>query len=264
MNATMQGSTAAISDSGMVPVSKSVDSKGTAVFMAARALFAEFGKVDNNPTRVILGFVSGGMTVGEYDQAEAQALSMAKATDDASGWKPAEGAKGRDKYGPKQSSMATQASQRRQVFGAAKLSLASIISVPDSGIVNPDTYPAFSVAVKKARDFLNEQGLTWDGKARADVAQAKENDQEFKARYRAEEQARKETPKEAGETYNEWEQRCKAIAKDVLNDMAVAEHKAKVDKVVKALMEKHGAEFCEDVLSALAEALGFEEEESPV
>ena len=128
MSATIQGSMSAIADAGMVPISKQ-EPKPTSVQNAARALFAEFGKVDNNPTRVILGLVSSGLTCGEYDMAEQQALAMAKATDEASGWKPAPDAKGRDKYGPKQSSMASAASNRRQVFGAAKLNMNAILSL---------------------------------------------------------------------------------------------------------------------------------------
>ena len=251
-----------IANVGMVPISKQ-EPKPTSVQNAARALFAEFGKVDNNPTRVILGLVSSGLACGEYDQAEQQALAMAKATDEASGWKPAADAKGRDKYGPKQSSMASAASNRRQVFGAAKLNMNAIISVPDSGIVNPDTYPAFSVAYKKAREFLSDQGLTWDGKARADVDQAKAHDQAFKAQYKAEEQARKETPKEPGETYQEWEHRCRAIAKDILQSV---EDKARADavaKIVASLMEKHGAEMCEAIADGLLKACGYSEEEAP-
>jgi len=263
MNATMQGSTATICDAGAVPINKG-QPKSMDVQNAARQLFAEFGKVDNNPTRIILGFVSSGMTCGEYDQAEQAALSMAKQADEKIGWTPPANAKGRDKYGPKQSSMATSASNRRQVFGAAKLNMGSVISVPESGIVNPDTYPAFSQAYKKASAFLKEQGLTWDGKQRTEVEQAKIHDHEFKAQYKAEEKARKETPKEAGETYHEWEARCKAIAKDILGEAAQQEQQDKANTIVKALIEKHGADMCELIFASLAEALGFEEEEAPV
>jgi hypothetical protein len=63
-----------------------------------------------------------------------------------------------------QSTLATVASQCRQVFGACKIDPESIVSAtPDGAVVNSDLFPNWSKAFEKARAFLADKGVDWTG-----------------------------------------------------------------------------------------------------
>ena len=220
------------------PMSKAAPAH-MSVQAAARALFAEFGNVDNRPTRTIVGLAQSGMTCAEYDEAEQQAIGMAKAADTASGWQPPADAKGRAKYGPKQSSMATQASYRRQVFGAARLNLTCIVSIPESGIVNPDTFPSFMAAYKAASAWLKNQGIDWQGRATDDLRREKEQRQETAAYREARDQVEKDMPQKPGESIGEWQAR---IADTIAATIASNADKAR-DKAIRAAAAKIVEQF---------------------
>jgi len=249
-----------IASVGMVPMAKS-EPKHHNIHQAAATLFAVFGKLDNTQTRTVLTMVSEGFTCQEYDSVEQECIKMAEKADEMAGWKPAPDAKGADKYGPRKKSMMAQASARRQVFGAAKMQLTAIVSVPDNGVINPDLLPTFTEATKRARAFLNSQGVTWDGRKKDEVKQAAENNAEFKAQYKAEEKARKETPRDPGETYQEWEYRCKTIAKDMLAEAMDKQRADLVAKIAADLVKKHGQELAADIAAKVLELCGYTEEE---
>jgi len=236
---------------GLQPIQKPTQSAGQAVGNAARQLFATFGIVENTTTQCVVSLALSGMTCEEYDAAEGMALKMAAAADSAAGFTPAKDAKGRDKYGPKQSSMATQASWRRQVFGAARLNLQSIVSIPDSGIVNPDTYPVFSKAVNLAREYLKNAGVDWRGVPNEQQRAAREAKKTGKAYADAREQAEKAHPMQPGETIGQWQARISPIVEDILTMSAMEAREAEVAKIVKSIIDKHGQALALDVAAAL-------------
>ena len=213
------------------------------VQQAARALFSTFGNSDNRPTRCIVGLAQSGMTPEEYDDAEAQAIGMAKAADTASGWNPPSDAKGRAKYGPKQNSMASQASNRRQIFGAARLNLSAIVSVPESGIVNPDTFPSFAAAYKSAAEWLKKQGIDWKGRPTEDLRREKETKQATAAYAAARAAVEKDHPMHPGETIGQWQERINPLIEPRIKDeQDKAQDKAVKDMAAK-LIKEHGATF---------------------
>lgn len=220
---------------------------------AARALFATFGIVENTTTRTVVELALSGMTCDEYDNAEKQAGIMAQQADKAAGWTPPADAKGRAKYGPKQSSMATQASNRRQIFGAARLNLAAIVSVPESGIVNPDTFPAFSVAYNKAKTYLKENGIDWTGRATEDARRDRETKAETQAYAKARADVEARFPMQPGETIGQWQSRISDTIEETLVAMQDKEHLAAVKKMAEKVLKEHGKLFALDLAEMLCQ-----------
>jgi len=147
------------------------------VVNAAHVLVAQFGQPESTQSRTkAIWTMATQLSVSEFSTAMEKALDQAKANDKAAGFTPASDAKGRDKYGPMQSTLATVASQCRQVFGACKIDPESIVSAtPDGAVVNSDLFPNWSKAYEKARAFLQEKGVDWTGNTLSDVKQARKN-----------------------------------------------------------------------------------------
>ena len=142
---------------------------------AAHILVAQFAQPESTQSRTrAIWTMATMLTVAEFTQAMDKALDQAKANDKAAGFIPASDAKGRDKYGPMQSTLATVASQCRQVFGACKIDPESIVSAtPDGAVVNPDLFPNWSKAYEKARAFLTDKGIDWTGNPVSEVKAAR-------------------------------------------------------------------------------------------
>lgn len=229
-----------------------------AVGNAARQLFAVFGNTDNKTTRCVVELALSAMTFTEYDQAEKGALAMAASADKASGWVVPENAKGRDKYGPKQSSMATQASMRRQLFGAAKMNPACIVSIAPNGLINFDTLPTFVKAVDKARAFLNEQGVDWQGQKTDDLRKQRDNKADNKAWAAARAVAEEQVVRQPGEPYAMWQARVTEAMADIRAEMDDEAAKEKADKLAQAFIDKHGVNVAELTAKAILAKLGYE------
>jgi hypothetical protein len=142
---------------------------------AANVLVQQFAQPESTQARTrSIWTMATTLTVAEFQDAMTRALAQAAANDKAAGFIPASTAKGRDKYGPMQSTLATVASQCRQVFGACKIDPESIVSAtPDGAVVNPDLFPNWSKAYEKARAFLADKGVDWTGKPVSEVKAAR-------------------------------------------------------------------------------------------
>ncbi len=142
---------------------------------AAHVLVAQFAQPESTQARTrAIWEMALSLTVAEFQDAMTRALTQAAANDKAAGFVPASTAKGRDKYGPMQSTLATVASQCRQVFGACKIDPESIVSAtPDGAVVNPDLFPNWSKAYEKARAFLADKGIDWTGNTVSEVKAAR-------------------------------------------------------------------------------------------
>jgi hypothetical protein len=233
---------------GMLSPMTGTSPKNSAVSNAAKQLFDVFSLGENKTTRTVVELSLSGMTCQEYNEAEKGAIALAASVDRLSGWVVKEGVKGRSAYGPKQSSMASQASQRRQIFGASRLNLSCIVSVPDSGLVNFDTLPSFVVALNNSRAYLKANGLDWTGQRSDDLRQQRADKNDSKARSAAREQAEEDNPRAQGEDYKAWQLRILEIADDVLVEMEEKEQTEKAMKVAKSLLEKYGVGFCQIIM----------------
>jgi hypothetical protein len=142
---------------------------------AAHVLVAQFAQPESTQSRTrAIWEMALSLTVAEFQDAMTRALAQAAANDKAAGFTPGPAAKGRDKYGPMQSTLATVASQCRQVFGACKIDPESIVSAtPDGAVVNPDLFPNWSKAYEKARAFLTEKGIDWTGNPVSEIKAAR-------------------------------------------------------------------------------------------
>ena len=146
---------------------------------AAHVLVQQFSEPESTQSRTrSVWQMARELTCAEFDDAMTRALAQAASMDKASGWKPAPDAKGRDKYGPRQSTLATVASQCRQVFGASKIEPELFVSTPDGAVVNSDLFPNWSNAYRKAAEYLKDKGINWQGSPLSAEKQARQNKRE--------------------------------------------------------------------------------------
>lgn len=237
------------------------------VAQAAHTLVAQFAQPESTQQRTLaIWTMAQSLTVAEFSDAMTRALAQAAANDKAAGFVPASAAKGRDKYGPMQSTLATVASQCRQVFGACKIDPESIVSAtPDGAVVNPDLFPNWSKAYEKARAFLAEKGIDWTGNTLSDVKQARKakakraDDADVMAEVMA------AHPQQAGESMADYMVR---IADDV-EEASQAKHQAKMaeaaTKELTRLIKVYGDDVA-DILEAMVKRHNImaEGEEAPM
>jgi hypothetical protein len=173
---------------------------------AAHVLVAQFAQPESTQSRTrAIWTMATMLTVSEFTQAMDKALEQAKANDKAAGFTPASDAKGRDKYGPMQSTLATVASQCRQVFGACKIDPESIVSAtPDGAVVNPDLFPNWSKAYEKARAFLADKGVDWTGNPVSEVKAARKAKAKRAASDGVEKQVKAQHPQMPGESMAQY------------------------------------------------------------
>lgn len=248
---------------GAQPFTKSED-KNNAVVQAGLAITAAFGRIDNSLTRCVFNLAMSPLTCAEYAQAETWAINNAKQTDQLAGWQAPEGAKGAQKYGPRQLSMSAQASMRRQLFGALKLNLDAIVSVPDSGVINPDTLPTFVEAVRKAREYLDANKIKWDGSPKLSAKESATNDADNEAWDQARKRTMQENPRQKGETIEDYQARINEAVVSHLEDIKAQAEAKRIAKLVDKVMALVGTD-AEAVATAMLEKLGYTEqqEEAP-
>lgn len=252
-NATLAGSTGAISDAAMQPMAKAtiVHTLHTAV---AAGMLSEFGQpiTDGNKVQTLHTWAVDGLTPAEFDSCLTDALGAAKTADNAAGFKPAADAKGKGKYGPRQSTLASRASEMRQVFGCLRLYPDALVKPGPNGLINPDTYPAFARAFAIARDTLKAEGVTWEGvqvetlKQGKATAQAAETATAIKAR------AQSNNPMKAGETLGDYATRLASMdaegeARKQLENEGVQQL---ARKLADTMLEKHDATIVRAILTA--------------
>ena len=233
---------------------------------AAHILVAQFAQPESTQSRTrAIWTMATMLTVTEFSQAMDKALETAKANDKAAGFTPASDAKGRDKYGPMQSTLATVASQCRQVFGACKIDPESIVSAtPDGAVVNSDLFPNWSKAYEKARAFLTEKGIDWTGNPVAEVKAARKakakraDDADVMAEVMA------AHPQQAGESMADYMVRIAddvASASDARHAKMVAE---KAQKELERLIKVYGDSVADILEAMVIRHNAMNGEESPV
>ena len=236
----------------IAPAEQSQKPQPQPVADAAHILVAQFAQPERTQSRTrAIWTMATMLTVAEFSQAMDKALETAKANDKAAGFIPASDAKGRDKYGPMQSTLATVASQCRQVFGACKIDPESIVSAtPDGAVVNPDLFPNWSKAYELARSFLTEKGVDWTGNPVSEVKAARKakakraDDADVMAEVMA------AHPQQAGESMADYMVRIAddvASASDARHAKMVAE---KAQKELERLIKVYGDDVA-DILEAM-------------
>lgn len=151
--ATVSGSMAAIHEGGLTPVAAASAGFNTGKPLAGLSLFEAYTSAASSDIRTttIANLVAEGLSCSEFDEAVKQAIAQGAAADKMAGFAPPEGAKGRDKYGPKQNTMVQRATEMRQIFGYLKQT-------------NPAMHAGgYLETLKVARNWLSDKGVTWDG-----------------------------------------------------------------------------------------------------
>jgi len=196
--------------------------KPTAGFTLFEA-FAISAQVDAR-TQALVSLAKDGLSIQEFDIAVALSISHAKAADELAGFKAPEGAKGRDKYGPKQNTMVQRATEMRQIFGYLKLTHAEMHA------------GGYLETLKTARTYLKEKKVDWKG-----APLPTDSDKAKKARLEGLEAARKQAlvdvQQEDEETAGAYFERVEAHAKKLIEEAAVKENEAKIIKVCEGLVK---------------------------
>lgn len=234
---------------------------------AANVLVQQFAQPESTQARTrAIWTMATMLTVAEFQDAMNKALDQAKANDKAAGFIPASDAKGRDKYGPMQSTLATVASQCRQVFGACKIDPESIVSAtPDGAVVNPDLFPNWSKAYEKARAFLADKGIDWTGNTLSDKEQARKNKKASADDAEIEAAVKAKHPKAMGESLADYNTRIAPFMDEAEAEFMEKRIQTTAEKEFKKLCEKYPDTYSE-ILASMVELNNqkAEQEEAPM
>jgi len=239
----------------------SANKQATTHAQIAIELLDQFGQAESTQKRVeaLFYMAADGLTCEEFDACMSDALLRAKAVDKSLGWQPAKDAKGRDLYGPRQSSLASNASNARQVFGCFKVSPESIVKPGPSGVMHSDLFPVFSQAYKLAVAELNRLKVNWKGQAISVMEQAAKAKKEHANAVDIETAAKLANPQQPGETIEQWESRIEALLPDYVQQAQEATADNAGAKLFKSLVKKYGDEkLVEAILIAALKSAGFE------
>lgn len=245
------GSLGEVHDFAMVPMQSSGSSLAVGKIKIVADLYAAFADTSADTKRVSVVF--GAAKLEGFDsEALADNLKAAcKMADDADireGFKPAEGATGQAKYGPRRSSMNARSSEIRQLFGA----------LTNGASLSPEM--GWAKAVKEARTYLKESGIQWDGakalsgeekNAKADLALSKSVRDEWMENH----------PQKAGESIRQYTERMLQACEILVVEAQQVENQKTLQKAADKLVEKHGIAFCGDLALLLAEMFNKSVEE---
>ena len=232
---------------------------------AAHVLVSQFSEPESTQSRTrSVWQMARELTCAEFDQAMGKALESAASMDKASGWKPAPDAKGRDKYGPRQSTLATVASQCRQVFGASKIEPELFVSTPDGGVVNSDLFPNWSNAYQKARDYLKDKGITWQGSPLSAEKQARQNKREASENADIFNAVSAQHPKAMGESMADYMARIAPMMDAAADDAHTAKVTESATKELTRLIKVYGDNVADILEAMVIRHNAMQGEESPV
>ena len=173
---------------------------------------------------------------------------MADEIDKASGFVKDE----KRRYGPKRNSLNTQASERRQVFGAIRQGgVETIVSVPESGTVNYDTLPAWQGALAQARAYLKNKGVDWQGEASEDKRKHREQKADKRLWDQARDMAEAQHPMQPGETWGQWQARVNEHTNDIRAELDDAEQTRMLKKQAEKLFAEYGSMGCLELAEML-------------
>lgn len=209
---------------------------------AAHELVAQFAIPESTQARTRAIFnMAKILTCDQFDLAMKAALKEAEDIDTKTGWKAPEGVTGRKAYGPRKSSLATLASQCRQVFGAFKIDPEFLI--PEKGQGNPDLFPNWSQAYNVASVWLRETlKVDWTGNSLEGKKAATKHAAQEKADNEVMVALQKAHPKARGESLAAYNARVAPF----VAQFEAAHQKAAItesaEKEFKKLNEKYGAD----------------------
>lgn len=232
---------------------------------AAHILVAQFSEPESTQSRTrSVWEMARTLTCAEFDDAMTKALETAKNMDSAAGWKPAGDAKGRDKYGPRQSTLATVASNCRQVFGACKIDPELFFAAPDGAVVNSDLFPNWSVAYTKAREFLKEKGITWQGSPLSAEKQARQNKKEQAFSDSVEATVKAAHPKAMGESMADYMVRIAPYMEDAEERARAELVSESATKELQRLIKVYGDSVADILEAMVMRHNAMQGEESPM
>jgi hypothetical protein len=243
------------------PITKAPPSQHSLHSLAA-GLLSVFGKAEtNDKTRFLIQAALEGYTYAEFSEAMRKAQSMAAEADRLSGWKK-DGKKGRSAYGPKESSFAQRASEKRQVFGVAKQNMGHLVptfSTRADGkvIYNPDIIPSWDQALILSRAWLKDKGLAWDGQKVDDLRKQKEHKVELEADKKAVDAAMQEYPREQNEPMRDYLLRIEKTVEENKTLMALESLEQALDTAAAKIVQEWGLanamSIAEKILTACQE-----------
>lgn len=184
----------------------------------------------------------------ELEENLSRAIVMAKEMDVREGFKPAEGAKGVKKYGPRQFSMSVRASEIRQLFGALVHTKAAATSLDDGQSVLPliEKSCGFTKAVKLARMALKDSCLQWDGtQAKTDAQKDQERTQRVINDTR--EEWVKQHPQQAGESFGAYAERMNSAVEMLSLENMGKQQEEQVAKDAQAFIKKQGLVYAAEI-----------------
>lgn len=235
----------AIQEQGHKPVTAEKALATGRIQKAAASIFGGFAKgAGNERTRLVYGIVSEGFTPEEYENIEREAVNMAGIADQAAGFKMPQGAKGPEKYGPKQRTMRARVSERKAVFGVMRLNLSAIVSTPKDGVLNLDTLPPFDTALALAKQYMRKESIDWKGQSSNDRRQLKDANTVQGLEAKAKAKVEETEPRQQGETLTQWNIRTGEKQEAVFAELLVEANQKKAIKIAKTLMDDHGPTLC--------------------
>lgn len=227
---------------------------GTAVSMAANAFLADFANPITDGHKVQTLYSYRELTVPEFKQAMNEAQKTASKVDALSGFKPADGAKGQDAYGPKRRSMNNACSGMRKVWGVLRLQPDAILplqNLPAGGILGADLFPSFADAIIKAGKWLESTDDTgkvpmdWTGATLDQVETTRTIKKARRMDAKAEDMAMDAEPMKPGETQGQYLARIEGAKANALAELETESMQKHADRIVEKLKEKHGAAWTE-------------------
>lgn len=228
---------------------------GTATSMAANAFLQDFANPVADGHKVQTLYLYRELTVAEFKQALSEAQKTASKVDELSGFKPADGAKGQDAYGPKRRSMNNACSGMRKVWGVLRQHPEAVLplqNLPAGGILGADLFPSFADAIIKATKWLdstdestNKVPMDWTGATLDQVDNARAIKKARRLNAKAEDAAMDDNPMQPGETQADYLARIEGAKADALADLEADRFLADADRIVKKLKDKHGDAWIE-------------------
>jgi hypothetical protein len=223
---------------------------GKDVHAMAGELVSMYGNVTENSTALErIGAWAKVATVAEFAEACKKALETASTTDASNGFKPAEDAKGQEKYGPVRKQIASRMSEARNLFGVLKMEPKALAN------------KGYFAAVQAARAYLNDKQIKWDGRP-ADK-EAKEASRTFKLRDQARIMARAANERQQGETIEAYETRINGLLGDYVKELEAQTQSAHVKRVAESIVKQFGDDEAalKQALRMVLEALEAAEQE---
>lgn len=230
MNAIVHPLTVIEQHAPAAPAARVVSSSGIDAANAGKQLVEMFADETGEATKVqAIQAMALSLTCGEFTDAVKKAKEIADSIDSLNGFKPAEGAKGSDRYGPKRGVLNARMSEAKQIFGVAK-------QAPDV-LRELGYWPA----VNTARKWLGDHGKTWDGN-KAETADEKRTRKAQATEAAAMTQVMLANPQALGETRADYLTRIEAAMAEQVGKAQAESFDKRVQTIVESLKKQFGTE----------------------